>query len=363
MLLDEVRRAPAGAIPFARFMEIALYAPEVGYYARADRPIGRSGDFYTSVSVGPVFGFLLAQRIAGWCGGWEAFEILEAGAHDGRLAADVLGALEMFQPEAFARASYRILEPLDSRAAQQRRTLERWASRITWATDWNSASAPVSGVILSNELLDAFPVRRFVWEATGSRWLELGVGLKLGTDAAPAFEWRRLPAAESALAELPAMVRVPEPALAGVIPNGFVTESCSGAAAWWQTAATRLSRGWLVACDYGFDGPGGLRPTHPEGTLRAYHEHRLNPEILANPGQQDLTAHVDFAALAEVGEAVGLRTERCGPQGRWLGEIAMEVVRAGGPAAEWLTARARQLQTLTHPTHLGQAMKAFVQSR
>lgn len=363
MLLDELRRAPAGAISFARFMEIALYTPEVGYYARPDRPIGRAGDFYTSVSVGPVFGFLLAHRIASWCSGWEAVTLLEAGAHDGRLAADVLAALESFHPVVFARVRYRILEPLAARAAQQARTLERWASRVEWVPNWEAVAAPVFGVMLSNELLDAFPLRRFVWAAAGSRWWELGVGLDPGVTESPTFAWRRLAPDERALAELPAAVRFPEPALAAAIPDGFITETCSAAAAWWQTAASRLARGWLVACDYGFDAPGVLRPSHPEGTLRAYREHRLIPEALANPGAQDLTAHVDFPALAVVGEAAGLRTERCGPQGRWLGEIAAEVVRGGGPAADWLTARARQLQTLIHPTHLGQAMKAFVQVR
>lgn len=367
-LRGEIAAADGRAISFARFMEVALYAPGVGYYSRPDRAIGRGGDFYTSVSVGPVFGFLLAHRFARWCQGWDQITLVEAGAHDGRLAADVLSALGEFHPEVLARTRYEILEPLPNRAANQRRTLASWGDRIAWRSGWEELPTKLNGVIFSNELLDAFPIRRFVWEGAAGRWAELGVTAERGAEEAAGsegtgFHWCRLAEGLGAIDELAEEIRQPVGELAAAIPDGFITEVGRGAEAWWRTAAERLDRGWLVALDYGFETGEALRPNHPEGTLRSYRSHRLSPDPLAHPGEQDLTAHVDFARLRIAGESLGLRTEGAWPQGRWLGGIAAEVLQRGGAAADWLTARARQLQTLTHPTHLGQAMKALVQSR
>lgn len=339
---------------FERFMEWALYAPGTGYYARADRVIGRAGDFYTSVSVGPLFGFLLGARGAEWFGGGgsEPRVWVEAAAHDGRLAEDVLSAWSRFWPEVLERVSYVILEPCAVRRVEQERRLERWGGRVTWVRDWEEFGGGVDGVIFANELLDAFPLRRFGWDARRREWFEWGVGA-----SEAGLGWCRLPARADPALEAE---RWPE-ALLSVLPDGFVVESCPAAVAWWDAAVRRLEAGRLVTIDYGHGVGEAIRPERTGGTVRAYHRHRVSDEVLARPGEQDLTAHVDFEAIRGAGERLGLVTEALTEQGRWLGEVAVGVLRRGGPAAEWLGHRTRQLQTLIHPTHLGRSMKVLVQ--
>lgn len=344
-----------GPLRFSRFMELALYAPGVGYYATPGRAIGRGGDFYTSVSVGPVFGFLLASRFAEWCAGMERIEWVEAGAHDGRLAEDVLTAVRDFHPGVFERLQYRIVEFLDVRREEQQRRLLAWEGRVSWVPGWEAVREPLGGVVFANELLDAFPIRRFGWDAVGRRWFEWGVTLEAG----------RLVSCRLGCdpGEVPGVDSWPEELL-DVLPDGFVVEASPSALEWWTRAAENLGEGRIMTLDYGHEGGAeGIRPERTGGTVRAYHRHRRVDDLLACPGEQDLTGHVDFGQVREAGEGVGLETEALLAQGRWLGEIAVEILRRGGREAEWLTARSRQLQTLIHPTHLGQAFRVLVQRR
>ncbi len=348
---EEIARS--GPISFARFMELAMYAPGAGYYARPGRSLGRRGDFYTSVSVGPAFGFLLAARLARWSQGFETFEVVEAAAHDGSLAEDLLSAWERFHPELWPRVSYRILEPLRVRRAEQEARLERWGGRVRWHAGWSELGGPITGVIIANELLDAFPVHRHAWDAAGGRWFEWGVGVgAVGGN----LDWVRLPSVCPLEAQQAA-------ALGPVLPDGFIVERSPGAEAWWSDAARALARGWLVTADYGHDDASVLRPERTRGTARGYFRHQVTDELLARPGEQDLTAHVDFPRIRDLGEQAGLTTEVFLPQGRWLGSVAVEVLGGGGAAAAWLSGHARQLQTLTHPVHLGQALRVLVQRR
>jgi SAM-dependent MidA family methyltransferase len=340
----------AGAISFERFMELALYAPGAGYYERPDRRIGRQGDFYTSVSVGEVFGLLLAARWVEWSGG-DALQILEAGAHDGQLAADILRALERFYPDDLQRIDYRILEPSAPRRKAQQERLAPWAGQVRWFAAWEEVTQVISGVIFANELLDAFPVRRLVWDASAGGWFESGVTMEGGR-----LGWCRLPMEADPGGILP---REMEPYL----PDGCIVELNPRAEAWWRCAASRVARGHLVTFDYGTEARGVPRPERLKGTLRAYYRHRVSGDLLARPGEQDLTADVDFGRIARVGEEAGLRTEEFIQQGRWLGEIGVALLRAGGPASQWLQSRFRQFQTLTAPGHLGQTHRVLVQSR
>lgn len=346
--------ARQGAISTARFMELALYAPGAGYYELPGRPIGRGGDFYTSVSVGPLFGFLLALRFAAMAEGVDDFHIVEAAAHDGRLADDILSGLEKFRPGFLARLSYRIIEPSPVRRVEQQSRLARWGSRVKWAAGWEELGDGLDGVIFANELLDAFPVHRHEWDAGAGVWLEEGV-----TFEADRFVFCRRPVGELSSSPAP---ELPDELLQ-VLPDRYVVESAPGAVRWWQSAAEHLGQGWLVTADYGYDESSALRPERTRGTLRGYLQHHAVDDILARPGEQDLTAHVDFGAILRAGEAAGLRTEGLLAQGRWLGAIAMEVFQGGGPEAAWLQKQARALQTLTHPIHLGQAMSVLVQRR
>jgi SAM-dependent MidA family methyltransferase len=350
-----------GVISFARFMELALYCPETGYYEKNQDNVGRRGDFITSVSAGSLFGELLAFQFAEW---FEAevksqkaeIKIIEAGAHDGRLAADILRWLQAYRPELFSEIEYVILEPSVRRQRWQQEALKQF-SNARWYAGFaelklKTRNSKPAGVVFSNELLDAFPVRRFGWNAKNQAWFEWGVALDGET-----FSWAKIspPDLPSAICRLPS-------ALLEVLPDGYVVEDSPAAENWWREAAGILSHGKLLAIDYGYTAEEQFSPARLNGTLRAYHRHRVSDHLLANPGEQDLTAHVNFSAIQIIGEEVGLKTETLCPQPQFLTRIFSSAVKENFFAS--LDAKQiRQFQTLTHPEHLGRAFRVLVQSR
>ena len=331
-----------GSISFARFMEIALYCPKIGYYEGSSAPVGRRGDYYTSVSVGPLFGELLACQFADWLARSRpsADLIIEAGAHDGQLAFDILTALRRDGPELDLR--YGIVEPSGVRRDWQRAKLEVFAGQVTWFASLEEMPE-VSGILFSNELLDAMPAHVLRWRE--GQWLEVKVSIA-GDD----LVWR-----EGALEQDVGQPVVPQE-LAPFIPDGYQIEASPAARHWWQTAARKLVAGKLVTFDYGGRTEDLLSPHRQAGTLRAYHRHQVARDVLANPGRQDLTADVDFTEIERAGEGEGLRTECFVSQEGFLGGIVPRI-------AGWNPERVRQFQTLTHPDHLGRAFKVLVQSR
>jgi SAM-dependent MidA family methyltransferase len=190
-----------GVLPFPRFMELALYCPKRGYYeTKKDNP-GRHGDFFTSVGVGETFGQLLAFQFAGWLEEARSAEcgvrIVEAGAHDGKLAGDILAWLQLRRPELFEQIEYWILEPSAQRQGWQRGTLKNFIPHVRWFNDFRSLSSSnaqsairnpqLNGVIFSNELLDAMPIHRYGWDAANKSWFEWGVAVEDGK-----FVWAKI---------------------------------------------------------------------------------------------------------------------------------------------------------------------------
>jgi len=351
LIRDEI--SLQGVIPFARFMELALYHPRLGYYEQARGRVGRAGDFYTSVSTGPLFGELLAFQFGEWLESLPAGNfppcLVEAGAHDARLAADILPALQRQRPELFARLEYIILEPSAERRAWQAETLKPWAAKVRWEDSPRTLHpAPIHGVIFSNELLDAFSVRRHGWDAAAKAWFEWGVGWQAGQ-----FVWVKIPDAAP-----PVRLRELEP----VLPDGYVIEHSPAAEAWWRDAAGALQSGRLLAVDYGFTTEEQWSPARLRGTLRAYARHQVSDDLLASPGEQDLTAHVNFSAIQAAGEAAGLTTEAFTTQTRFLTQILAKT-QASKTFGGWDAARTRQFQTLTHPEHLGRSFRVLMQQR
>ncbi|HVY71392.1 MAG TPA: SAM-dependent methyltransferase [Verrucomicrobiae bacterium] len=357
-----------GAVTFARFMELALYHPEHGYYERGPGQVGKQGDFYTSVSVGPLFGELLAFQFAQWLAQIsdnvprnEKLRIVEAGAHDGRLAKDILGAMRERRPEIFERTEYWIFEPSQRRQAWQKESLIEYSERIRWAKGpFRQASHEVAGIIFANELLDAFPARRLGWDRRGQVWFEWGVGM-----ASDRLRWLRLPIKDptDGTGGVPNALRALPVELLDVLPDGFSTESCPAAEAWWSGAARTLKSGWLLTLDYGLQAGEFLAPSLAEGTVRAFRDHHQVKDLLANPGEQDLTADVNFSALQAAGEAAGLVTESFGSQAQFLTSIFHQTLADEAGFPPWTPARVRQFQTLTHPEHLGRAFRVMVQTR
>jgi SAM-dependent MidA family methyltransferase len=354
----------AGKLPFARFMELALYHPELGYYEQKNDP-GRRGDFYTSVSVGALFGELLAFQFAEWLevipmagGGWR---MIEAGAHAGQLAKDILSWLQRQRPKIFERLEYIVIEPSPRRQEWQRETLAEFGNKIRWLAQISELKNPQSAIrnpqsayeiIFSNELLDAMPVRRFGWDAKNKKWFEWGVAVESGK-----FVWAKIPNSES-----PTSVRRLPSSLLDVLPDGYTIETSPAAENWWRKAAHVLKRGKLLTMDYGLTADEWLSPARTNGTLRAYFRHHASDDLLAHVGEQDLTAHVNFSTIQKAGEDAGLKTEFFSTQSKFLTEILAKTQR-DKTFGEWNSARVRQFQTLTHPEHLGRAFRVLVQSR
>ncbi|MGO8930254.1 MAG: class I SAM-dependent methyltransferase [Limisphaerales bacterium] len=387
-----------GAITFARFMELALYCPNSGYYEKEEDIIGRRGDYYTSVSVGSLFGELLAFQVAGWLQerlgvnaqrqqpsrsgkGREknqVMQIVEAGAHGGDLARDILGWLRQHRPSLFQSLEYWIMEPSERRRNRQQQNLREFSHKVRWMADtagltgrsdpeFHPPHSPgFQGVIFSNELLDAMPVHRLGWDAKARIWFEWGVTLQAGQ-----FVWTRIfdggrgnrdqhyiDRISSSHFQLPV-----ENGLLDVLPDGFTTELCPAAEEWWRTAATVLECGKLVAIDYGLSADEFFVPERKEGTVRAYHHHQPSSNVLTNPGEQDITAHVNFTAIRNAGESAGLRTDSFLTQAQFLTSIAERSWKHEGSFGEWTAERTRQFQTLTYPDHLGRSFRVLVQSR
>ena len=378
-----------GAITFARFMELALYHPELGYYETRRNQVGFQGDFYTSVSTGELFGQLLAFRFAGWLealpvAGSELW-LIEAGAHDGQLARDILGWLRAHRPELYGRLRYGIVDPSRERQAWQREKLDEFGGRVRWFDNLaavervsppcampsppfhkgegirlpdgplmltKSANHGIRGIMFSNELLDAMPVHRLGWDAKQQKWFAWGVGW-----AGDKFIWSKLADRREGVKA----INLPGELLA-VLPDGYTIEVSPMAEAWWREAAGVLRQGKLVAIDYGFSQEEMVSPARTHGTLRAYHRHQFCEDLLANPGGQDLTAHVNFSAIQSAGEVSGLQTEGYLTQPQFLTGILGEAIKDPRFGA-WSQKRTRQFQTLTHPQHLGRSFKVLVQSR
>lgn len=353
-------------------MELALYHPGHGYYEGNSTRVGKPGDFFTSVSVGCLFGELLAFQFSEWLGAAGApapGQIVEAGAHAGQLAADILGWFRAWRPECFARLEYWIIEPSPRRQAWQELTLREFSGHVHWLPGLSAfpdpSSAPgIKGIIFANELLDAFPVHRLGWDAGARRWFEWGV-----RSEGDRFIWTRLPiAAQPHVAEpgfqaaFAPLEQLP-PALLSVLPDGFTTEIAPRATTWWEQAAARLQQGRLLTIDYGLSAEQFFAPQRADGTLRTYHRHQAGPDLLAQPGEQDLTAHVNFTALAAAGVAAGLDSPALQSQAQFLTRIAEQSWPPAARFGEWTPARTREFQTLTHPEHLGRPFQVLVQSR
>jgi SAM-dependent MidA family methyltransferase len=338
-----------GSMSFADFMARCLYDPADGFYAQP-AVTGRAGHFYTSVSVGPVFGGLLGRFVLGE---WErmgcpaGLDLMEQGANDGRLMADVLAWCEREAPGLASALRVTLVEPLEALRARQRDTLAAWAGRVRWV-DSPAQLAGAEGVFFSNELVDALPVHRVAHRA--GAWWECRV-----VRGEP-FGWREEPVT-SGLADEIARWGIPA-------VEGYTTEVCPAAADWMRSVGRALRRGTVLTIDYGHEAEVLYTPSRAEGTLTAYCRHEKNYEFLSDPGEQDLTAHVNFTQLREAGEAEGLTVREFTDQHHFLVRLAAvelkEMESGVRPDAEkWL----RGFKTLMHPELMGTTFRVLVQEK
>jgi SAM-dependent MidA family methyltransferase len=374
LIRQRIRRD--GPVSFAWFMEQALYHPELGYYSSGRCAIGRKGDYFTNVSVGPLFGRLLAAQFAEmwkWLGWPEDVVIVEQGAHQGDFARDVLGAVRERAPDLFAALRYWIVEPFPILRERQMEALRDFSGKVVWKESLVELE-PFSGVHFSNELLDAMPVRlisRLSEERASARpgHAEANPGaahppsVTTATFGAPsraaATGWEERRVTESGdgfdfvtapitCAELRRhLQRIPRE-----VPEGYETEVNLRALDWMDQLAPKLTRGYVLAVDYGHSRENYYAPERSSGTLQGYSNHRVLSSPLTEIGHADITAHVDWTSLAERAEANGLTVAGFTDQHHFAtGIVTALMAEQFGGNADASTRRA--LQTLLHPEFLG----------
>jgi SAM-dependent MidA family methyltransferase len=286
--------AAGGSLPFDRFMELALYAPGLGYYAAGAPKLGPEGDFVTAPEISPLFGRCIAEQCHEVLTALGGGDLLEFGAGSGALAAELLSALA--QRDALPER-YLILEPSPDLAARQRALLAERAPRLAKRVDWIAAPPQrLRGVILANEVLDAMPVHRFCI-GTGGDIQELAVEVDgdgfRGRSTAP-----RSTLLSNAVLALHADGLALEP--------GYCSEINLRLEPWVQMLAQTLDAGMALLIDYGYPRQEYYLPERRGGTLMCHFRHQAHADPFLNVGLQDITAHVDFTALARAGTAAGL---------------------------------------------------------
>jgi SAM-dependent MidA family methyltransferase len=321
LLVSRIRER--GPLTVAEFMELALYHHEHGYYSRAAQRSGRHGDFFTSVDVGPLFGELLAVELDEmWrtlrSRGATEFDLVEAGAGNGRLARDVLDAAARYHPDLYANVRLTLVERSAAARDAQRAALGPHVGRLAGMR----AELPhrVTGAIYANELLDALPVHIVTMTARGLQ--EIVVDERNGA--------------------------------------GARIEIGLAAAAWVRAASDALTRGFLLLFDYGHDARELQSPSCAGGTLMAYHSHTAGAVgWLDAPGEHDLTSHVDLTAVRQAAEGAGLDTLGIIDQTYFLLSLGLAERLATGHDRRAIEQRLAA-RTLVMPGGLGSTMKAMV---
>ncbi|MCC7483725.1 MAG: SAM-dependent methyltransferase [Burkholderiales bacterium] len=340
--------AGGGRISFARYMELALYAPGLGYYMAGSRKLGSDGDFVTAPEISPLFGRALARQIAPLIAGGLG-QVLEIGAGSGALAADLLLELERL---GLPPRCYLILELSADLRARSRDTLAARAPRLLPRVAWLNGLPPAfEGVVVGNEVLDAIPVERIARRGgeTLQAWVRVdGAGNRFGEIEAPAAENVRRAAEE-----------LPLPA------DDYRTEIQLAARGFVRSLGTALARGVALFVDYGFPRHEYYHPQRARGTLMCHYRHRAHDDPYFLPGLQDITSHLDFSAIALAARDAGLGLLGYTDQARFLVNCGITDLLAETPPAD--TARyapqAAQAQKLLSPAEMGELVKVIALGR
>jgi SAM-dependent MidA family methyltransferase len=331
-MLDRIAKEIAqggGWISFARYMELALHAPEGGYYAAANNKFGAAGDFVTAPELGKLFGRTLARQLREL----SVPGVLEIGAGSGALAETLLGELS---------CEYSILE---TSAGLRERQRQRLKGSVRWL---DALPQRFRGAVLANEVLDAMPVHAVAWRAGGV--MERGAALERGRLA-----WSERPASGALLEE------------AGKIDPGVPYESEIGLVgqAWMRRIAESLEQGVLFVIDYGFPRHEYYHPQRAAGTLMCHHRHTAHGDVFARPSQEDITAHVDFSALARAARDAGLDLLGYATQAQFLVNCGITDVlgEANIDNALHYAPLAAEANKLLSPAEMGELFKVLAVGR
>ena len=344
LIASEIGRS-GGWISFARYMELALYAPGLGYYMAGARKLGRDGDFVTAPEISRLFGQTLARQLE-QLAKLGLPDILEIGAGSGALAADLLIELERL---GCAPRRYLMLELSPDLRDRSRDTLAARAPQLLERVAWLNALPPAfTGIVIGNEVLDAMPVH--VYERRGDRILELGVAFNEGR-----LEWAAWPPATTAAG--------PDPSCFPV--DGYRSEVQLIAQGFVRSLAGALSRGVALFMDYGFPRHEYYHPQRMRGTLMCHYRHRAHDDPFFLPGLQDITSHLDFSAIARAAHESGLDVTGYTGQAQFLVNCGITEILSGTPASDAAAYAplAAQAQKLLSPAEMGELFKVIAFSK
>ena len=354
-LRSRIRReieACEGWISFARFMDMALYEPGLGYYSAGAAKFGAVGDFVTAPEISAPFSRCLASQCAEVLTALGGGDIVELGAGSGIMAADMLNELEALGS---LPRRYLILElSADLRQRQLATLLERARSHVDRVAWLEQLPDPLTGLIVANEVIDAIPVERFrihdgKVNALGVRWQE------------GRLAWSE----RTARRELSLRVRSIEREVGEKFPEGYTSEINLSLAPWISSLAERLTAGVMLFVDYGLPRRQYYRPERSEGTLLCHFRHRFHDDPFVHVGLQDIGAWVDFTAVAEAGVSAGLKLAGFATQAHFLMGAGIERYLAAMTHAEVAerVSIARQAMLLTLPAEMGERFKVLALTR
>jgi len=346
-VVDAVRReidAAGGWIAFAHYMQTVLYGPGIGYYVGGSRKLGAAGDFVTAPEMTPLYAQALADPIAAILDRSDSRDVLELGAGSGALAADLLDTLA---DRGASPARYRILEVSPELRERQRARMTARTSHDGVAIEWlDRIPDEIHGAVVMNEVLDAIPVH--VVSRTDGHWFERGVAWH------EELQWEDRALAAGTLLDL-AQARFP----AG---GNYTSELNPDAEALVETLARRTASGAILIVDYGFPQAEFYHPQRDAGTLMGHYRHRAHADPFLWPGLSDLTAHVDFTAMALSGERGDLAVAGYGPLAAFLlaSGILERLESVGDPASAAYLREAAAVQRLLSPAEMGELFKVMV---
>jgi SAM-dependent MidA family methyltransferase len=352
--------AAGGQLPFDEFMELALYAPGLGYYSAGGVKIGRGGDFTTAPEVSDLFSQCVARQVS------EVLErtggsVLELGAGTGRMAASVLGTLASIGslPEQYA-----ILEVSADLRERQRERIQQLPAQLRDRVVWLDAlpSKPVRGVILANEVLDALPCQRIVIRGDDVRELGVGVEAAHDTDGDAARGSESGPSVRFVEREAPARREVAaawgriRAGLPFALEDGYRTELCTRIEPWIASLSDSLEAGLVLLFDYGLPRAHYYHPQRADGTLRCHFKQRAHDDPYINVGVQDITAWVDFTRVAEAADSARLDVSGFATQAAFLLGLGIESLVSDVRLAS-------EARKLLMPGEMGEAFKAMALTR
>ena len=347
-LIQQEIKAAGGSIPFSRYMELCLYAPGMGYYSAGQRKFGAGGDFVTAPEISPVFGQCVARSCGAVLQSPGGGDMLEFGAGSGQLAVDLLGELEAMQ---CLPANYFILERSAELRERQQQTVRKQLPHLFELLKWIDTlpAAGFRGVMLANEVLDAMSVERFQWNGSAADLFHVG-------RQGDGFDWCLQPARSDAA------TTAVNACLEGCnLDAGYISEVNTALSPWLQSIADRLEQGLILLIDYGYPQHEYFHPQHSSGTLMCHYRHYAHDDPLRWPGLQDITAHVNFTAVAEAAVAADLEVAGYTTQAYFLLDCGLEeFLQQAGPAAtvDYLKA-AQQAKTLILPGEMGERFKCI----